>query len=648
VRVSDTLKGTGNLQDSTVQNETGGTHVDTWRGVQGQGAGQIGRTASGSGRMTAGGWATNLTEMVPAAIEGEVEVTLNFGPPLAGGCCNANGKWAGLLYLSDGISAGGPFQNALAWRFQCGGPYGGQVALANTWGSGPQVAGGVLGMACDSTDHLFRAEWKLVGSTITHKLFKENVEVYSGTTTTPTFSASAGYYVGITMYDDNTHASSGMVMKDFSARVGPNVGDVPLPEYRCGRTLRNVGGGQWFVDLEAFNVNPVNTGGVGGGDFVGYADSGYLWNVSWSEFDVGANIDSQQTGVPSRNTIALPALSTMPQGGWTATFYVTRETDVGRGGSYADLGPGAARNIDEDETGAGEEVKPWWVHPTVWALWTSLPASWRDGSRLTPGGIVYDQTALYDGDHFLPPWVLRFDTMTGGGDFDPATAAPWQSVTATCTVTIDPLNPGDDWTSGTTAPPPGSGTGTTTTTVPGSTTTTRPAGTEGTQGEDGSRNDCSAGFLGRLPVIGGFFDLTARLVCALKQLLVELFVPDDFGQLVSLDEFGSKFPVSWVGEGVSGVNTLRSSIQTGVGGSACGPVMNVPAPIGMTVRLPSPPACGGSGSSVTAGYSEAYDVFGYRSAIRATLTAMLYLGLVWRMIRLVPWGGGKDDGGPTF
>jgi hypothetical protein len=63
------------------------------------------------------------------------------------------------------------------------------------------------------------------------------------------------------------------------------------------------------------------------------------------------------------------------------------------------------------------------------------------------------------------------------------------------------------------------------------------------------------------------------------------------------------------------------------------------------VRFPGPAGCGGSGSATAD--SAAFGLFGYREGFRALLTGMLYLGVVWRLIRLAPWSEGKDDGGPV-
>ncbi len=427
--------------------------------------------------------------------------------------------------------------------------------------------------------------------------------------------------------------------------------DIPVPDYRCGRTIRNVGGGQYFVDLEAFNMFPANVGVGSGGDFVGYTDSDFNWRSSWGatigavQFPAfnGAVVASQEA---AKVTVALPPLSEMPAGGWTATFGVIRTIlpvgGASASGSWDNLDEFAVHTLDEDGPGGPIQAKPWWVKGIVWEAWTRIPPSWKEGTVLTPTGISYTGNT---GDHWMPPGAFLLEPNdAGGGDFVQTAGAGFDVVYGTCTVTINPLAPADGST-GVTGAGDGGVSPTTTTTIPGTTSTTKPNGGENTQGEDGTKNDCSAGFLGRIPLIGGAFDGVARLVCALKQLLLELFVPDDLGELLDVNEFSTKFPGSWVSSGVTGVSSLQSTVQAGVNGSACGPVMNVPAPMSMTVRFPGPAGCGGSGSATAD--SAAFGLFGYREGFRALLTGMLYLGVVWRLIRLAPWSEGKDDGGPV-
>lgn len=426
--------------------------------------------------------------------------------------------------------------------------------------------------------------------------------------------------------------------------VPPGDQSIPPPDYKCGRTLRDGGNGQWFADLEAYDLYPANTGGVAGGDFVGYEDGSFSWDLSWSENDVGANIDSERTGVPSRNTVALPPLSQMPPGGWTATFFVIRTTDrnAGRSGDWSYMpddgrevsGGGDFHDVDIDGSGPGG-YRPIWVPGDVWKSWQGLPSDHR-----APG------------HHFSPEMSLI--ASVNGAEVAMHHPDGWHVVYGRCSLTLDPTRPAVNYqgeTGPATRPEHQPSTTTTSTTVAGggSTGTTLRESGHDDQGEDGTKSDCSAGFLGRLPVIGTAFELVARLTCALKQLLRELFIPDDVGLMFDVGDYSHRFPASWVNEATDSVTTLQSSISTAAGGSACGPVMNLPRPMNMTVRFPGPAGCGPTAAGASAANdAESFNLYGYRGGIRAVLKLFLYLGVLWRLIRLTPWAEGKDDGAPSF
>jgi hypothetical protein len=628
IQVSDSL-----LSDTTtpifgtqVQNVVGGGST-TWSASNSV---KLVRATNGTqlNQANTNQWTTAQVKMLPAATyEGTVAVTFTFAPS-SSTTSTQNGQYAMLWWGSDGT-----YSNARYWQIRCGPAGLGTAPHKRVNNVDTQLKAPIsVNPTCGAT-HRFEVQF----SGGSYVLLIDDV-VADSFTEAVTWSPTFGYSSGFGVYDAVGVSASGLKATDFAARVGPLPGDIPLPDYRCGRTIRSVGGGQYFVDLEAFNMFPVNVG-VGGGDFVGYSDSGFSWLSSWGS-SIGAQFPGYDgevvtSGQPAKVTLALPPLSTMPPGGWTARFSFDRIADNNGSGSWADLGGGDWKEFDADGPGP-EPVKPWWVKNVVWEAYMALPPAMRSGTVITPSGVTYTGNS---GHHYAPTGILatRVGTTDAGGPI----GSGWDSVTAACTVTIDPLNP-ENGAGGST----GTGTATTSTTVPGATTsTTKPVGTNSTQGEDGSKNDCSAGFLGRVPIIGGVFDSVARLVCALKQLLLELFVPDDLGELLDVGEFSTKFPGSWVSSGVGGVSSLQSTVQAGVNGSACGPVMNVPAPVSMTVRFPGPAGCGGSGNATAD--SAAFGLFGYREGFRALLTGMLYLGVVWRLIRLAPWSEGRDDGGPV-
>lgn len=486
------------------------------------------------------------------------------------------------------------------------------------------------GMLCDSVHDL---KVTYVGGA--YEAFVDGVskKIVSdpGTTSVPLTNTGVG--VGVHEHLSSASGASrveGLVMVDFEANGGaePEVENVPY--YRCGRTIRDLGGGTFFVDLEA--------GNAAYDDFTGVADPPYedkrmWWQTSWGvESDTPGSYASS-----SKITLALPPLSEMPPGGWHATFSVFRESgrEVLWAPGYFEVVPGERRTITNPNAGQPDIS----VFSDAWDLWDELPQGVRD--VLAP-----EESATVD----VTEWLGRLPNQSIWHPRGEQIGDYALGVVGTCTVSVNPLEPTQEKVEDFTGPPPPADPDdpppTTSTTAPGSATTVPRSGYDD-QGEDGTGSDCSAGFLGRIPIIGGAFELVARMVCAFKQLLIELFVPDDWGELLSVGEFSSKFPGSWVAEGTSGLTTLRSTVQGGVDGSACGPALAVPEPVSKTIRFPGPAGCGGSGSTVTTGDSAAFDLFGFRTPLRAVLTAMLYIGVVWRLLRLAPWTEGKDDGGPS-
>lgn len=450
--------------------------------------------------------------------------------------------------------------------------------------------------------------------------------------------------IGVGIYHGNQSGAGGLVISGLSAHVAPPGAAINSPYYACGRTIRDVGGGQFFVDLEAANLTDEAV------DSLTAVDRGHEWRTSWG---VARPTPTAATS-ESTLTLALPPLSEMPEGGWTATFYVWRDrlVDTGRFDSEQFSG-GDFERYDADGPGA-EPTLWWWVPTEVHEVFNRLPAHWK--GEIVGESYLWDESDG-DRDHWLAEMgvgVIDSNVQVNGGDFPGFNGGDFDSLRGTCTVTINPARPGDGSAQGTTGPAPvnicPSG-GTTTTTIAACSTvvTTIPKSDPGTQGQDGEKQDCSAGFLGRIPLIGGAFDLTARLVCALKQILVELFIPDDLGAMFDLGEYSTRFPASWVSEGTESVTSLQGSISTAAGGSVCGPVMNLPQPMSMTVRFPGPAGCGPTAAGASASNdSAAFNLHGYRGGIRALLKLFLYLGVTWRLIRLAPWAGDKDDGAPTF
>ena len=558
---------------------------------------------------------------------GEVEATFNFPARVSGerafaGLVFRSGT-AGYVYFMIGCASGSASHVGVFGRYD-----------GTTW---LDVGTSVPGVgACSSTHHV-----KVTFANLTYKAYLNGTLIH--TVTDPGHAATpvTNFGAGILVYENIGSTGGairvpGMVLADFKVNGGcaaspvscGQTTDADIPYYSCGRTIRDVGNGTYFVDLEAGNHDTTPS--------TQWADKQMWWKTSW-----GVKADTPAAHASNtKMTLALPPLNTMPPGGWSATFNVYREAGTKKiwGAGYWDRKQGEVRQVPQFK---GGPLAPLWAPLARWAAWDSEYAQ-----EVIFGVPHYTPEEWYGAEHARLPdeavWVP-------GGVIGEASFG----VIGTCTVRIDPLNPAAPSTGGFTGPEPPpdpAAPPTTTTTVdPAAPTTQPPPPSSGynNQGQDGTQSDCSAGYLGRLPIIGGAFELVSRLICAMKQLFLQLFVPKDWGSLLAVSEFSAKFPGSWVAEGVESVSTLQSSLSTGVGGSACGPVMNVPAPAQMTVRFPGPAGCGGTGSSVTAGASEAYNVFGFRSAIRGVFTVLLYLGVVWRLIRLAPWTEGKDDGAPV-
>lgn len=577
------------------------------------------RSPTGTYRMTSPGTTWSSSVVAVEGPNGEAEATVHY--PLRSGTDSAV---AGLVFRSGQ-------QKYLGFYARCGGTNNNSGFFGKTYNQlpiyfGPAAAG--VG-ACGTTHTL-----KVTFSGVEYRGYINGNLVAS-------FTDSAGapkaplenFGVGVTLFENTSDGSlvDGLVIADFTVNGGcatdpvacGDLTQAPLPHYACGRTLRDVGGGTFFVDLEAGNASY-------GGEQTSYTDERMWWTTSW-----GVEADTPEAWASTTQlTMALPPLSEMPPGGWWARFSVYREMSTATiwGEGYWDEIPG---EVIYAEAVGGPAIP-------MWAAIFGLANRPADEQGFLEGVLFGDAGDL------VPTGQLPAQTV-----WQPGAAIGEASVgiVGTCTVRIDPTRPTEPFTESTTGPPPPADPQapptTTTTTTSAPPPAERPTSGFGDQGEDGTRTDCSGGYLGRLPIIGGAFELVARLACAIKQLLVELFVPDDWGSLVSVGEFGTKFPGSWVSEGTQSVEALKASVQAGAAGSACAPAINVPDPVGMTVRFPSPAGCGGTGSTVTAGASEAYEMYGFRGPIRAVLTFVLYATVLWRLIRLAPWAENKDDGAPV-
>lgn len=113
--------------------------------------------------------------------------------------------------------------------------------------------------------------------------------------------------------------------------------------------------------------------------------------------------------------------------------------------------------------------------------------------------------------------------------------------------------------------------------------------------------------------------------------LAALFIPTTTFELPACADI---FPCPWVTELVGATTDLQAGIA-GHGGCT--------APtIGWSefgAQLPAPSGCSGA---TTAGASNAGDLFGWRTPLRAVLTLGLWLGFFAKVLRLAPWGRDGD------
>lgn len=130
--------------------------------------------------------------------------------------------------------------------------------------------------------------------------------------------------------------------------VGSTCGAEPqpapvVPQLACGRTMRDLGGGQWVADVEAIVRNPATTGA--------YTDTAGSWRTSW---DAGHFL-GKTTSIP------LPA-GAQPGEGRRATYTMAREYEVG---THWDMPAAMAPRVTEE---TDLEVSYGVVLPITWAV----------------------------------------------------------------------------------------------------------------------------------------------------------------------------------------------------------------------------------------------------------------------------------------
>jgi hypothetical protein len=147
------------------------------------------------------------------------------------------------------------------------------------------------------------------------------------------------------------------------------------------------------------------------------------------------------------------------------------------------------------------------------------------------------------------------------------------------------------------------------------------------------------------------------LVVALPQLIANaiqtalstLFVPTHLQEHATAlqTEMSTHFPGNYVTGVHDAFTTVKSGVNGGVSGSACGPSMYVPAPLDRSYYFPTPSTSGcpgnGAGGARTTGDNSAGDVFGFRVVLRNFAALLVWLGFFVRVVGWAPWA--RDDMG---
>lgn len=369
------------------------------------------------------------------------------------------------------------------------------------------------------------------------------------------------------------------------------------PHLSCGRTMRDMGNGQWFADVEAIVRNPDPEA----------TDTGH-WKVSWT--------DETYTGRTA--TIPLPPGASTEENLWVS-YWNTRTTDEVIGWSQA------------QETGSewydGMEVHSGtpFVH--------SLPGAWLLQGLL--GGDGEPET--------VGAGWMAFDVDGDGVVGDVIPSQPITQVkkaTAVCTVRVSPVtmntdpdvviinmpaHPDDGEPATGTPPPPGS--------------------------VDGDAA-CGGGSWWN-PVtwaksvfckLGDLWSLLRELLDWLMDQLGDFTIPGISGLPT---EWSNKFPLSVVTEAVSAFGAIDTALDSGMGDS-CGPTFDpdVSALTGgvedtIEVSLPSPNAECNQSEFAT----QAADLGGYRTPLRSFFVVVLWAGFFVKVAHSI--GPGRSGIEPT-
>lgn len=317
---------------------------------------------------------------------------------------------------------------------------------------------------------------------------------------------------------------------------------VPPAQYACGRTLRDVGGGQWFANVEA--VGPLNppsnewtTQDVA--DFSG-------WEVEWSQQDGPRG--------QKEHTVALPALSTMPYGGWRAEWVAKRQVSA-TGGKKAVFDPADHYEVlvdhDRDDLTPGQQ----WFLPNKHNR--TYDKVWQEMDRIRRFEIETGRPFEAE-DYYL--WAfgggIRVTTV-GGGDW--STGQELETMTSRCVVWLDPSRPDATGPGTSDGKPPGPG------------ETAPPAPTPGESGDPGTGGGDDCGNRSVWSILNPL-NIGRTLGCVLRAL----FIPDDLVWADAFDPLQGKFPFSLFSDVAAVTGAMGTGLTSGRDASlVCGPEMDL-------------------------------------------------------------------------
>lgn len=189
------------------------------------------------------------------------------------------------------------------------------------------------------------------------------------------------------------------------------VGAVDAPALYCNRELRTAGG-EWYVDVRASVLNPD-----------AHAVDAVSIKLPW---ETSARVGAEALGVP------LPALSTMPEGGWKGTCAVKRTAVSVPSGQTVTMVPPTASvedcTVDAFGNGSGSDTcGDWKLDGQLETSDCALASGEPDWSCMTANYDVDKSYATPVGAPSLSPWITTY----AGGSAAGAAAAQAAGVTVT-------------------------------------------------------------------------------------------------------------------------------------------------------------------------------------------------------------------------